>query len=204
MPPTFLFLLYKIIKEQTIHKPSKTHPLNSATQSQSPEPKGPNSQSRLAPSLRCRVSRTLSKPCQPIFFKKFTALSTVPLSSHQPNFHPINAAQLTTLNISVNRSRRTTRTKLSAASSVAALVDRHIDPTNQNCQRLIRKNTNFSFHRQSKTILPILNQTNHPDSYTVTPSPSWFGILPYQVPASRRILEREIKRSVVGPLYQGP
>ena len=41
MPPTFLFLLYKIIKEQTVQNRRKLNPLNSALQSQSSEPFGP-------------------------------------------------------------------------------------------------------------------------------------------------------------------
>ncbi|WP_310013361.1 hypothetical protein, partial [Brucella pseudogrignonensis] len=101
MPPTFLFLLYKIIKEQTVQNRRKlihSTPLNNLNH----QTIRPNSQSRLAPSQRCRVSSLLSKPCQPIFFKKFTALSTVPSSIHQQSFHSVNAAQLTTLNITVN------------------------------------------------------------------------------------------------------
>ena len=122
MPPTFLFLLYKIIKEQTVSKPSKTHPLNSAPQSQSSEPSGPNSQSRLAPSLRCRVSKSHRSVCQPIFFKKFTTLSVVPLSTHQPNQSPVNAADITNSNIAVKLFMSTQRTHQPVACDAAALV----------------------------------------------------------------------------------
>jgi len=177
--PRFSFFCIKLSKNRQsqnrrkLNHP-KTIPQPISQTKQTIKPVSPNLV--CAPSQRCRVSRTLSKPCQPIFFKKFTTLSVDPLSIHQPNSHPINAADLNKVNFNVNSFKPTTRTKLSAASSVAALVERHIDPTQQNCQRLIRKNANFSFHRQTKTILPNLNQTNHHDSFNPITSPSQSGL----------------------------
>jgi len=164
MPPTFLFLLYKIVKEQTVSKPSKTHPLNSATQSQSSEPSGPNSQSRLAPSLRCRVSNPQCKPCQPIFFKKFTALSTVPSSIHQQSFHPANAAKPNNQNLNLNRLTQLQGRNILSLATLAALGERHIDPTQQICQRSFIKKYKVSFHRQNQATLPNINQPNQHDS----------------------------------------
>lgn len=151
MPPTFLFLLYKIVKEQTVSKPSKTHPLNSATQSQSSEPSGPNSQSRLAPSLRCRVSNPQCKPCQPIFFKKFTALSTVPSSIHQQSFHPVNAAKPNNQNRNLNRLTQLQGRSILSLATIAALGERHIDPTQQICQRAFASNLNFFWQTSTAT-----------------------------------------------------
>ena len=150
MPPTFLFLLYKIIKEQTISKTVE----NSTRLTLHPNL---NHQNHSVPTLnlvcarlqQCGLSRSHRLMCQPIFFKKFTTLSVIPLSTHQPGFHPTNAADLIKSNTKVKLFQPTTRTKHSAASSVAALVESHIDPTQQNCQRTFTKLYKISFHRET-------------------------------------------------------
>lgn len=57
------------------------------------KPSGPSGLNLVcAPSQRCRVSSPHRSVCQPVFFKKFTALQTVPSSKHQQDFRPANAA----------------------------------------------------------------------------------------------------------------
>ncbi len=125
MPPTFLFLLYKIIKEQTILKPSKTlnaQPVRSQSLKPS-KPSGPSSPNLVcAPSLRCRVSRSHRSVCQPVFLKKFTNLTAVLSSTHQPDKSPINAADITNSNITVKLFMSTPRTHQPVACDAAALV----------------------------------------------------------------------------------
>ncbi|WP_210200623.1 hypothetical protein, partial [Brucella pseudogrignonensis] len=47
---------------------------------------------------------------------------------------------------------------------LAALGERHIDPTQQICQRSFIKKYKVSFHRQNQATLPNLNPEKQPDS----------------------------------------
>src|SRR5690606_26111137 len=85
MPPTFLFLLYKIFKEQTISKTVEN--LNpQSTQATTPKPIKPSGHQSLNslshPTQRCRVSSPHRSVCQPIFLKKITNLIAVLFSRH--------------------------------------------------------------------------------------------------------------------------
>ncbi|WP_210200621.1 hypothetical protein, partial [Brucella pseudogrignonensis] len=49
-------------------------------------------------------------------------------------------------------------------ATLAALGERHIDPTKQNCQRSFIKKYKVSFHRQNQATLPNIKQPNQHDS----------------------------------------
>ncbi|WP_374891544.1 hypothetical protein, partial [Brucella pseudogrignonensis] len=49
-------------------------------------------------------------------------------------------------------------------ATIAALGERHIDPTQQICQRSFIKKYKVSFHRQNQTTLPNIKQPNQHDS----------------------------------------
>ncbi|NKW10923.1 hypothetical protein HGG76_23070 [Ochrobactrum tritici] len=142
MPPTFLFLLYKIIKEQTISNRRKSQTaLNSSNQ-----PKLSNHPVIKVSSLcRSRLSGAgyLEHTVQRVnpFLKKITNLIAVLFFIHQQNSRPANAADLLKSNIAVKLFQPTQGTNLSAASSVAALV---VAPYRPHKPKLSTTNPNFS------------------------------------------------------------
>src|SRR5690606_15785298 len=105
MPPTFLFLLYKIVKEQTASKPSKIS-IRSTSLAQQPQLFVSVSS---APRLRCRASRSVKPTCQPLFSKKITNLIEALFFKHQQDFRPVNAASLLKSNITAQLFQPTPR-----------------------------------------------------------------------------------------------
>ncbi|MCL7999493.1 hypothetical protein M8994_14690, partial [Brucella sp. 21LCYQ03] len=64
------------------------------------------------------------------------------------------------------------------ASSVAALVESHIDPTNTNCQRTFIKKRKVSFHSKTNAILSKINQRKQPDSNQISSLATDRGAMP--------------------------
>ena len=122
--PRFSFFCIKLSKNRQSQNRRKLIPLNNpASQSLNhPNHPAPGLNLVCAPSQRCRVSKSHRSVCQPIFFKKFTTLSVVPLSTHQPNQSPVNAADITNSNIAVKLFMSTQRTHQPVACDAAALV----------------------------------------------------------------------------------